>query len=130
MVAYSFQKRFAPQIVAGSKRQTIRAPRRRHARPGEALQLYVGMRTTTCCKIIPDPLCAKVEPITILFDAEGKIDEIEIDRLPIDDVDGFAVEDGFESLSAMAGFWVMHHGLMRQFRGVLISWVPVVQVAQ
>ncbi|MEJ0016825.1 MAG: ASCH domain-containing protein [Acetobacteraceae bacterium] len=45
MVAYSFKRDFAAPILAGIKRQTIRADRRRHARPGEVLQLYTGMRT-------------------------------------------------------------------------------------
>lgn len=32
MVAYSFQKMFAPPILSGAKRQTIRGFRKRHAR--------------------------------------------------------------------------------------------------
>ena len=48
MVAYSFKRRFREPILAGSKQQTIRADRKRHARRGEALQLYTGMRTTQC----------------------------------------------------------------------------------
>lgn len=39
MVAYSFRKRFGPPILAGTKAQTIRADRKRHARPGEEVQL-------------------------------------------------------------------------------------------
>jgi hypothetical protein len=45
VVAYSFRQQFRPPILAGTKRQTIRADRKRHARPGEQLQLYTGMRT-------------------------------------------------------------------------------------
>ena len=125
MVAYSFQKRFAPRIEDGTKRHTIRLDPRRHARPGEALQLFVGMRTTSCRKIIADPLCISVEPIQIDFDAEGRIAAACIDDNPVADLDGFALADGFESLSDMEGFWVMHHGLLRAFHGVLIAWVPV-----
>lgn len=53
MVAYSFQKRFVEPIRSGRKRQTIRADRKRHARPGEVLQLYSGMRTNAIatCRI-------------------------------------------------------------------------------
>lgn len=130
MVAYSFQKRFAPHIADGSKRQTIRAGRRRHARVGEALQLFVGMRTKHCVKIIADPVCVAVEPISIAFDSEGKIDQIRIDGSRVDDADAFAVEDGFESLSDMAGFWVMAHGLYQRFDGVLIRWLPATGPAQ
>jgi len=35
MVAYSFRARFREPILVGAKRQTIRADRKRHARPGE-----------------------------------------------------------------------------------------------
>lgn len=125
MVAYSFQKRFAPRIEDGTKCHTIRADRRRHARPGEALQLYVGMRTTSCRKVIADPLCTSVEQIRIGFAAAGQIAEALIDDQPVSDLDEFAIADGFESLSDMEGFWTMRHGLLREFRGVLIAWVPV-----
>ena len=128
MVAYSFQKRFASRIEDGSKRHTIRADRRRHARPGEALQLFVGMRTTSCRKIIADPLCTSVEQIRISFADDGRISEALIDGQPVSDLDEFAIADGFESLSDMEGFWIMHHGLLREFRGVVIAWVPVVRV--
>ncbi|MBY6243877.1 ASCH domain-containing protein [Methylosinus sp. Sm6] len=62
MVAYSFQKRFAEPIVERRKRQTIRGNRKRHARLGEPMQLYVGMRTKHCRKIIHDPVCTGLEP--------------------------------------------------------------------
>ncbi len=125
MVAYSFQRRFAPRIVDGSKTQTIRADRRRHARPGEMLQLFQGMRTAGCVKLIADPICTSVDPLLMWFDRGGAVAGIEIDRVPVEDPDAFALADGFESLSDMSGFWVMHHGLLREFRGVLIRWVPV-----
>lgn len=127
MVAYSFNRRFAAQIADGSKTHTIRADRRRHARPGERLQLFTGMRSTNCVKIIPDPLCLKVEPIRLEMDQEGKISVVEIDGLPVEDVHDFALRDGFESLADMSGFWVMSHGLLREFRGVIIGWVPEVR---
>jgi hypothetical protein len=48
MVAYSFNPIFVGPILAGTKRQTIRAERKRHARPGEAMQLYTGMMRWWC----------------------------------------------------------------------------------
>lgn len=125
MVAYSFQKRFAPRIADGSKSHTIRAQRTRHARPGEMLQLFTGMRTSSCIKIIPDPQCIRAEPISIWFDDNGAIREIRIDAEPVEDLDFFAVSDGFESLADMSGFWTLTHGLFRRFDGALIGWVPV-----
>ena len=60
MVAYGFKPFFEPQIIAGLKPQTVRGDRRRHAHPGDYLQLYVGMRTRHCRKIISDRRCISV----------------------------------------------------------------------
>lgn len=76
MVAYSFKKRFVDPIRVGlssvslsfdcqPKRQTIRSiGKRRHARPGETLQLYTAMRTKQCRKI-GDARCMGVEGVLL-----------------------------------------------------------------
>ena len=66
MVAYGFKKYFVPQIEDGSKTHTIRGQRRRHAHVDEPIQLYQGMRTKYCRKIIADPVCIAVLPIIIM----------------------------------------------------------------
>lgn len=125
MVAYSFKKQFAPRILDGSKRQTIRGHRKRHAWPGERLQLFTGMRTKYCKKILePDPLCLAVLPVWI--DVPRCIEPC---RLQLADGpaqwldDGFAIADGFDNALAMIGFWLKSHGPGR-FDGVLIRWEP------
>lgn len=95
MVAYSFKQRFAVAIREGWKTQTIRAGRARHARPGEMLQLFTGMRTAHCKKICEDVRCTEVMAIVISFDDEAEIDRITTDGVPVRDVDAFAVADGF-----------------------------------
>ena len=120
MVAYSFQPRFAPLIRAGVKLQTIRAERERHARPGERLQLFTGMRTAHCMKIMHDPVCTMVLPIRIGF-ATGEITRIEVGRVPVRDLDQFAVLDGFTDIDDMSAFWREHHGV-RDFSGGVIEW--------
>lgn len=67
-VAYSFQQQFAEPILAGTKGGTIRAQRsgRGHARPGEELQLYTGMRTKHCRLICRKP-CIAVTRILLGF---------------------------------------------------------------
>lgn len=124
MVAYSFQRRFAPAIRANTKLHTIRGNRRRHARPGEMMQLFTGMRTAHCEKICADRLCSAVDELRIDFDSLGVIVGVYIAGQAVDDIHAFALADGFESLSDMSGFWVMQHGLLREFAGVLISWEP------
>lgn len=137
MVAYSFKAMFAPQIVTGVKRQTVRGHRRRHARPGEAVQLYQAMRTRDCQKIILDPTCTSVLPIVISFDSAGtSVDWLEIDGsgLNADQMEEFARADGFDPQHVALGgttalenfllFWNASHGLLAQFDGALIKWEP------
>lgn len=163
MPAYSFKKRFVPNIRAGlqkpatdveamaaavelldacggiveaahfaidtvaemprPKRQTIRAiGKRRHARPGETVQLYCAMRTKQCFKI-GDAKCTAIKRITI---------QVELDLLPIwvqgefigDVPHDFARQDGFEDGHDMREFWLKEHGIGR-FEGVLIEWEPL-----
>lgn len=98
MVAYSFKSAFVEDIAAGLKCQTIRLPRPRHARPGERLQLFTGMRTKHCRKIIPDPVCIGVDQL-IIDTRSGRLDHLEINGCVIDlasaEADAFAVADGF-----------------------------------
>ena len=116
MVAYNFKKQFAPLIKSGTKQQTIRAPRKtRHAIAGEPIQLYTGMRTKACSKLIdPDPTCRAVLPISI----DGM--EVLIDGVPLMDkeLEQLAIADGFNSLDELVDFFKDR----MPFEGVLIAW--------
>lgn len=122
MVAYSFRPRFETPIREGWKTQTIRAGRARHARPGDMLQLFCGMRTAHCRKIVPDVRCTEVMKIRIEFGDDGGIDRIDTDGVPVRDLDAFAVRDGFTDADDMAAFWRQEHGGLQVFHGVLIEW--------
>ena len=144
MVAYSFQKRFAEPILAGAKLHTIRADRRRHARPGEELQLYVGMWTKQC-RLVTRKTCTAVLQIGLDFTS----DRILVEGLnhPIEsrvgaswngegfaimgtlltgrDLDRFAMMDGFSCFTEMRAFWFETHGVPAEheiFVGKLIGW--------
>jgi hypothetical protein len=68
MVAYSFKPRFEMPIVTLRKTGTIRAHgRRRHARPGERLQLYTGMRTRSC-RLLATAECQSSDRLRVWFD--------------------------------------------------------------
>jgi len=59
MVAYSFQRTFAPDILSGRKRSTLRPKRKRaHAQPGDTLHLFTGMRTVNCVRLLTVPCAA------------------------------------------------------------------------
>lgn len=145
MVAYSFQQQFVAPILLGlgradeiegprpsrAKRQTIRAiGRRRHARPGDMLQLYTGMRTRSC-KSIGVAKCTQVLRIKIAANAADGAGYVEIDgEKPIVGrrlLDEFARSDGFSNWTAMCAFWRERHKEKRlgPFVGLIIRWEPV-----
>ncbi|MFN3319960.1 MAG: ASCH domain-containing protein [Allorhizobium sp.] len=143
MVAYGFKKYFAPQIEDGSKCHTIRRHRRRHARVGESVQLFTGLRTRHCRKIMPDPICISVRPITIMSSdlIEAGIAYIAIDgqTLHRDEIEAFCASDGFDparlqghapakligssARETMGRFWAAENP-GNVFHGVIIGWRP------
>lgn len=82
MVAYSFQRRFIGQVLAGlepgpwlpgMKRHTLRLPREgrsQHARPEQAVQLYTAMRTKQC-RQLGRAVCRLQMPVVLQMTARG-----------------------------------------------------------
>lgn len=76
MVAYSFNKRFVPAVLAGlepgpwvpgMKRHTLRLPRAKgHARPGQRVDLYTALRTKHCRLLGRAPMALQM-PIAVSF---------------------------------------------------------------
>ena len=122
MVAYNFQKQFVEPIQSGEKTHTIRKNgNRRHAKPGEPMQIYFGLRTKYARKIIDDPTCLFVSVIEIEV-TEDRIAGIWIDGEGVPgDMNDFAVSDGFADIAAMHKFWLDFHGV-GLFRGSMIGW--------
>lgn len=149
MVAYSFKRRFVEPIRAGlglplsaeafaagmdefgnvparprPKRQTIRAiGKRRHARPGETLQLYHGMRSRDCFKI-GEARCVSITSIHINVKKHSMPTSIDGVHVVGGRLRDFAREDGFDHAEDMHAFWIEEHGL-GLFAGVLIKWEPL-----
>lgn len=152
MVAYSYKGRFVAPIRVGlglpvldlhyelggylpgqpirPKFQTIRANgKRRHARAGETLQHYYGMRTTKCLKI-GEATCTSASDIRVFVrseiieirrkDAAGSL----IDKPKA--LDAFAQSDGFGDWADMRAFWLEEHDgkHLGPFCGQLIEWQP------
>ena len=123
MVAYSFRPRFVPPILDGTKDQTIRAPRiRRHARPGEALQLYTGMRTRAC-RLIRRTICLAAMPCRLDWGGPIRFD-VDGERLAPNEMDAFARRDGFADVDDMGRFWKAEHPDLDIFMGMVIRWPP------
>lgn len=139
MVAYSFKKQFIEPIKAGlrlgknrgAKRQTVRAiGKRRHARVGEIVQLYYGMRTKQCAQIGVGK-CVSSEPIELDLE-KGRVLIRTDDGAIIHDtsrgmgmLDMFARADGFSDWADLVAFWRKEHPGIDQFHGQLIKWEPI-----
>lgn len=132
MVAYSFAPMFRQSVAMGVKTQTVRATRSRHAKPGERVQLYTGMRTKYCRKLVDaDPVCTDITDIEIVVTVGHPefIASITLGgrELSDDEVEQFAIADGFTpgllhtARWQMGDFWLYKHGQCR-FRGVVIKW--------
>ncbi|WP_267355754.1 MULTISPECIES: hypothetical protein [unclassified Methylobacterium] len=131
MVAYSFKKRFGPPILAGTKAQTIRAERAgksRHARLGELVQLYTGMRTRQCTKL-GETRCLEVLPIRMDLILSLVVAGGECIR-EIRELHAFAQRDGFADWWGLVAFWVAEHPGVDLFEGVLIRWQPLVPASE
>lgn len=151
MVAYSFKKRFAERLEHGlrihldedaslrapPKRQTIRHEgKRRHARVGETIQLYIGMRTKDCKKI-GDARCTNIRRIRIdVLKDTLMIWLLEDDgsrtggAMTVGGMNRFAQGDGFENAKDMHAFWQAEHGKKFRgepftFTGFVIQWEPL-----
>jgi hypothetical protein len=122
MVAYSFKRQFVEPIRAGTKRQTIRAERQRHARPGEEVQLYTGMRTRQC-RLIGRATCTAVTPIGLYFGARPFTQIGGVDAFGLLYLDIFAQADGFMHWADLVAFWRANHPDVGDvFAGILVQW--------
>lgn len=136
MPAYSYKRRFINPVRVGleilpdyedesrvirPKRQTIRAEgKRRHARPGETMQHYHGMRTRQCFKI-GDGRCVSVDPIEIDVREHAFHVSVLGGWIKGGRIHDLAQADGFEHGEDMQRFWRDEHGI-GDFRGLLIRW--------
>lgn len=119
MVAFNFKKDFAPKIKSGVKRSTIRKTRRCNV--GDTMQLYTGMRTKNCEKIINDVVCVGVAHVEIkgyyggytYWGVSGKSEITE----------KLHEQEGFESYMDMMNFFENHYGL--PFEGWLHTWEEI-----
>jgi len=116
MVAFSFKAQFAEMVAAGKKTQTIRQTAR--AKPGDRLQLYTGMRTKKCRKLVdPDPVCTLVDYVGI------RPDYLTLGNAKkhAGDADDFARRDGFTDYNDMVKWFAETYG-SPYFQGYVHVW--------
>ena len=129
MVAYSFHEQFIAPALTGSKTGTLRRDRKRHARPGENLQLYVAQRTRNC-RLWGFATCTRVRPIILNLDTGWVLYPCTGDALADHHgLDAFAIADGFETWGKLTQFWTRHHPGVAEFAGVHIQWGDTIVAA-
>ena len=114
MVAINFSPQFAGPVEGGEKRQTIR--RKARCKPGDALQLYTGMRTKGCRKL-RDAICSEVMPVSI---TRGTL-EVDGCVLMSGTAAAFARADGFRDYDEMWN-WFFGRYKEHKFSGYVIRW--------
>lgn len=128
MPLLGFRARFATPILAGTKRQTIRAPRkdkRPHATEGATLYLYTGLRTKNARKL-GEARCIGVDEVRLNFLCDRVTVTSAIGTRPIlshDQLDDFAREDGLADWADMKATFAEIHGTdLVEFWGSIIYW--------
>lgn len=111
---------FKDKILSGAKRQTIRKERKNPIKVGETLYLWWEMRTSQR-QYMGKSTCKDKYPVKIFND---KIEIREKNILIVldqkNDLNYFAIADGFDSWNDLIEFFEKTHGL--PFEGVLIKW--------
>lgn len=126
MPAFNFKKQFADDVRYGIKRQTVRADRkdgRLHAKVGDKIKLYTGMRTKEC-ELLAEATVTQIARVRIeptCMYVNGKPLPASLYSRDCEQTDNeFAEADGFESFMDMADWFSAVHGL--PFEGTLIKW--------
>ncbi len=68
MPLYGFKERFCPFVMDGTKKQTIRAYRKRPTRPGDFAYLYYGLKTKYAKRLLEPQKIKEVKTVVIMKD--------------------------------------------------------------
>lgn len=120
MTSYSFDRRFVPAILAGTKAQTIRSPRKNQVKAGGTVHIFTGLRTKHTRRI-GAAVCREVTIIRLELSA-NKITDLYGTRTRLADLDHFAKGDGFPGWLEMKAFWAKEHPGVDCWEGDLIKW--------
>ena len=119
MVALNFKAQFAGPVERREKRQTVRSKAR--CRAGDKIQLYTGMRTKSCRKLVAeDATCKDVTYIAVRPRNQGGLTLGDTSRFPRD-IDEFARADGFDNYDEMHAFFAKQYGT-EYYTGYVIRW--------
>ena len=121
-----FKKQFAPKILDGSKKFTIRNPRKREPKIGEQLHMYTGLRTKHTQKITSEHTLKGIQLVDILIQkqvfSEGTFKGkwslgISVDKRDLDssELEYFVRCDGFKDMVNFIEYWIKASGDKKEY---------------
>lgn len=118
----NFQRQFAPAVLAGDKRMTIRAARKDRKVPavGDVLALYTGLRTRSAQLLMKTPATCVWR---VRIDLSERIVVVDGTRLDRGALQLLAFADGFQSVDAFFDFFRSNHPVPI-FEGFAPHWNP------
>mgnify|MGYP003669232294 CR=1 FL=1 len=110
-----FKKQFAPKILDGSKKFTIRNPRKREPKIGATLHMYTGLRTKNTEVISKEHTLKGIQLVDIYINIDAKTEgymDIKVDGrlLHFNEHPEFVKADGFEKTTDFATYWMKSIG--------------------
>lgn len=114
---------FREQILSGAKCQTIRAVRKNPIKVGETLYLWWKQRSPEREKL-GEATCTSIKHVFINNGVEiKKADDDFAAFLSGEQLEEFAIADGFNNWQELVEFFESTHGL--PFEGIVIQWDSV-----
>lgn len=121
-----FKKQFAPKILDGSKKFTIRNRRKVEPKIGDTLHMYTGLRTKHTEKITSEHTLKGIQLVDILIQkqvfSEGSFKGkwslgISVDKRDLDssELEYFVRCDGFESMEDFMEYWIKSIGEKKEY---------------
>lgn len=117
----NFKRQFAPAILDGTKRQTIRKNRvdGKRPQPGDTAALYTGLRTSNT-QLLRAALVTRCRSVRIDCTGTGDL-IVDGDRLTAEDRATFALADGFTDWPSMLAFFKDQYAVA-EFDGFCVEW--------
>ena len=121
-----FKKQFAPKILDGSKKFTIRNPRKREPKIGEQLHMYTGLRTKHTAKISSEHSLKGIRLVNIFLEKRVYHQDekkskfsigIQVDgsSLSLSQTENFVTCDGFDSTEEFMEYWIKEKGEKKEY---------------
>ena len=131
MVAYNYQREFVEDLLAGRKTSTLRMRgKKRHARPGEMVDHWHGLRTKQACKL-GTAMCETAEPCTLAVYGASFFQLTYIER--IDDgrspdrrypaMPAIALMEAFPNVYQMREWFLLRYG-EGEHAMIQVTWDP------